>query len=98
MVIMKYRKIFLRFFVNIISDEMLQNLKNFKILFKNYRMRNFRIFQNTLVWEILREDVNFLNISEYFEKIPIRIKIIRKIIRKIFTRDISEKGNNFQIT
>jgi len=32
---MKYRKIF-KIFVSIISDEMLQNLKNFKILFKNY--------------------------------------------------------------
>jgi len=58
---------FLRFFVNIISDEMLQNLENLKI-FKINEMRNFGIFQNSLVQEVLREDVNFPNISEYFWK------------------------------
>ena len=53
-------------------------------------MRNLRIFQNSHVWKILRKDVNFLNISEYFSEkcflktVPIRIKIIRKI----FTRDV----------
>jgi len=61
MLIIKYRKIFKIFF----KYKILQNLKNFKILFKNYRMRfqNFRIFQNSLIREILGENVNFLNIS-----------------------------------
>jgi len=44
---------------------MLQNLENLKIL-KINEMRNFGIFQNSLVQEVLREDVNFPNISEYF--------------------------------
>jgi len=35
-----------------------------KNIFKNYGMRNLWIFQNSLVWKIMREDVNFLSISE----------------------------------
>jgi len=67
MLIMKYHKIFKIFCKYNFWWNVTKSKKNLKILFKNYEMRNFRIFQNSLIWEILREDVTFrifLNISE----------------------------------
>jgi len=58
----KISKIFCKynFWWNVIKSK-----KYLKIFFKNYWWERF---QNSLVWKILREDVNFPNISEYFWK------------------------------
>ena len=42
---------------------MLQNLKNLKILFKNYGMRNFRIFR---IHDYMRNSERRCKLSEYF--------------------------------
>jgi len=58
-------------------------------------MRNFKIFQNSFVWKILRENVNFLNISEYFWKM-FRIKIMRKIFTRVYSKNFFNPKNVFQ--
>ena len=62
--------IFLSFFSYNFSEHLYNFLWNIKskkvkiIFFFNYEMRNLRIFQYSHVWKVLREDVDFLNISE----------------------------------
>jgi len=52
-------------------------------------MKNFKIFQNSLVWKILREDVNFPNLL-FLKNVP----ICTKIMRQIFTRDIFKENKS----